>query len=239
MDDIRVGLIFRAIRRSKGLSQATVGSRAGVSQQLISRLERGRIADLTVRRVRSIGAVLEVEMPFGPRWRGPELQRLLDADHAILVGLVVSLLRELGWTVLVEWSFNHFGERGSVDVVAWHPTFRTLLVVEVKTRIVDLQDLLSTHDRKVRIAARLLAEEQGWRPSHMGRVVVLPNDSTTHDTVRRHRAVLDAVLPTRTVAVKSWLGAPERDLAGLWFVRPTTPPGKSTRHTVVRRGDRA
>src|SRR5919108_5390466 len=111
MDDIRVGLIFGAVRRAKGLRQADVAGRAGLSQQFVSDIESGRIADMTVRSLRSVAGVLEIALPFGPRWRGPELDRLLDADHAAIVGGVVSYLRQLDWTVLVEWSFNHYGER--------------------------------------------------------------------------------------------------------------------------------
>lgn len=195
MDDIRVGLVFRAVRRSKRKRQVDVATAAGLSQQLVSDLERGKLSRMTVRLIRSIGAVLEIEMPFGPRWRGPELHRLLDAEHAAIVELVVGDLRRLGWTVLVEWSFNHYGERGSVDIVAWHSSFQALAVIEVKTRIVDLQDLLATHDRKVRIATLVLPREQGWKPRWIGRLVVLPDRSPVRAAVDRHRAVLDAVLP--------------------------------------------
>jgi transcriptional regulator with XRE-family HTH domain len=229
VDDIRVGLVFRAVRRAKGLRQADVAVRAGLSQQFVSDLERGRVGHMLVRCVRSVGAALEIEMPFGPRWRGPELDRLLDADHATIVGGVVAYLRQLEWTVLVEWSFNHYGERGSIDIVAWHPQFRALVVIEVKTSIVDLQDLLATQDRKVRIATTLLPREQGWRPAHVARIVVLADGSTTRSAVARHRSVLDAVLPARTVAIKGWLLAPKADIAGIWFFPFTAGAGAMTR----------
>jgi transcriptional regulator with XRE-family HTH domain len=225
MDDIRVGLRFRAVRRSKRKRQVDVAIAAGLSQQLVSDLERGNLNRMTVRLIRSIGAALEIEMPFGPRWRGPELHRLLDAEHAVIVGVVVGDLRRLGWTVLVEWSFNHFGERGSADIVARHPGSEALAVIEVKTRIVDLQGLLAMHDRKVRIATLLLPREQGWNPRWIGRLAVLPDRSAVRAAVERHRAVLDAVLPARTVEVKRWLRAADQNIAGLWFLLHTAGTG--------------
>ena len=120
MDDLRIGHVLRTVRRRKRPRQVDVGAAAGLSQQTVSDLERGRLADVTVRTVRYLGAVLEVSFPLDPRWRGPELHRLLDADHAAMVGLVVSHLQGLGWIALVEWSFNHYGDRGSIDVVALH-----------------------------------------------------------------------------------------------------------------------
>jgi transcriptional regulator with XRE-family HTH domain len=225
MDDIRVGLVFRAIRRSKHLRQIDVGNAAGLSQQLVSDLERGWIRRMTVERVRSIGAVLEIEMPFGPRWRGPELRRLLDDDHAAIVGIAVRHLQGLGWSVLVEWSFNHYGERGSVDVVAWQPTLRALAIIEVKTRIVDLQDLLATHDRKVRIGTRLLPREHGWVPRSIGRIVVVPDRSAVRAAVDRHGAVLSAVLPARTREIRRWVQSPDGNAAGIWFIPDTARGG--------------
>jgi transcriptional regulator with XRE-family HTH domain len=237
MNDIVVGQVVRAVRRRLGLSQRQVAERAGVSQQTVSVIERGRLEEVDLATLRRVGAVLGIDMPFAPRWRGPELDRLLDAGHAAIVETVVSELREQRWTVLVEWSFNRYGERGSVDVLAWHPDRSALVVVEVKTRIVDLQDLLGTLDRKVRIAAELLPNERGWRPSSVGRIVVLPDTSTSRDAVDRHRATFGAALPGRTIAVRRWLRAPVIELRAVWFLRSTSRAGEPGRRVDSRGGD--
>ena len=53
----------------------------------------------------------------------------------------------------------------SANLMAWHfgwhePT-RSLLVIELKTELVDLQETVGTLDRKVRLATQI-AHEQGW-----------------------------------------------------------------------------
>ena len=50
--------------------------------------------------------------------------RLVDRAHAALVDYVVGWLRD-DWEVVVEYTFNRYGERGSVDVLAWHAATRT------------------------------------------------------------------------------------------------------------------
>lgn len=67
-----------------------------------------------------------------------EVTKLLDAGHARLADRVVGLLRAAGWAVIVEYTFSHYGERGSVDIVAWHAAARTLFIVEIKTILLDV-----------------------------------------------------------------------------------------------------
>ena len=66
-------------------------------------------------------------------WRGAGLDQILDEGHARLSGQVAKLLKGWDWEVEVEVSFAHFGERGSIDLLAWHRQTATLLVIEIKT----------------------------------------------------------------------------------------------------------
>jgi transcriptional regulator with XRE-family HTH domain len=234
MNDLTVGRVFRAIRIRKGWRQVDVAVRCGVSQQEVSLIERGRLEDVCMKTLRRIGRALEIDLPLAPRWRGPELERLLDADHAALVELVVRTLRNLDWEVIPEWTFNHYGERGSVDVLAWHAATRTLLIIEVKSRMVDVQDLLGSHGRKMRIAPLVVPGEFGWSPLAIGRVLVLPEGSTARDAVLRHAATFAATYPERNRRVRTWLERPDGPLSGVLFLRPTSRSGAPTRVARVR-----
>lgn len=223
MDDQRVGAIIRAVRRRRGWRQSDLAQKAGVHQAWVSLAERGHLGMLRVDAVRCIAAALDIALPFDPRWRGADLARLLDADHASLVETVVRTLRENAWEVLVEYSFNHYGDRGSVDIVGWHAATRTLLIVEVKSRLADVQDLHAKVDRKCRVVPALLARERGWGAINVGRVLVVADTSTVRRTVLHHAATFDAVLPERTVGVRRWLRRPAGSMAGIWFLSPITP----------------
>ncbi|MDQ2934159.1 MAG: helix-turn-helix domain-containing protein [Chloroflexota bacterium] len=222
MEDLRVAALLRAVRLRRAWRQQDVGLRASVDQTTISLIERGLFERLTLGKLRQVAAALEVQLPFEPRWRGGESARLLDRAHASLVESAVRVLRSGDWTVTVEYTFNHYGERGSVDLVGWHATTRTLLLVEVKSRLLDVQDLVSTLDRKVRVVPQLLARERGWRATALERVVVLPETSGQRKAVARHVAVFSSAFPARTGEVRRWLLGPDGSLAGVWFLPDTT-----------------
>jgi hypothetical protein len=128
-----------------------------------------------------------------------------------------------GWEIVPEFTFNHYGEIGAVDVLAWHPPSKTLVVVEVKSEFDDLQKMLSALDRKARLVPGLLSARRGWRPNATGVVLVLRDGSTERDFVSTHSATFGAAFPARTVEVKRWLADPEvaQPLRGIWFLRPS------------------
>ena len=153
-----------------------------------------------------------------------EVARLLDAGHAQLAEAVIALVQAAGWAVIVEYTFSHYGERGSVDIVGWHAASRAMLIVEIKTRLLDVQELLSTLDRKFRLVPQLLARERGWTPLAVGRVVIVEESAGARRTVRSHAATFDAALPDRAWAVRGWLARPVGALSGLWFL--SSMPGE-------------
>lgn len=214
-------------RQRKGWRQDDLADAAGVSQSAVSLAEAGAIEGLTVRLLRRIAAPLEIRLPFAPLWRGGEADRLRDRDHATIVDEVVAVLSRHGWQVIVEYTFSHYGERGSIDIVAWHPVARALLIVEVKTRVYDVQLLLAGMDRKCRLAAQLLRSERGWVPAAVGRALVVADLTANRSLVRTHAALFDAALPARSRAVRAWLRSPAEALAGIWFLSTTTRAGGS------------
>jgi len=217
MDDTQFGAAIRAVRLRRALTQQRLAALAGVSRPIVSLIERGRLEETSVRTVRQVAAILGVSVTLTARWRGAEMAKLLDESHAALVGSVAGRLAAAGWTVRPEHTFSVWGERGSIDVLAWNPARRALLSVECKTKLPDLQDLLSTMDRKRRLA-RHIAKLEGWEPAAVGSVLVLDDATWARNAIRRSGAVFDSALPARTVAVRRWLDCPSGDLRGIWFL---------------------
>lgn len=237
MDDRRVGRVFREVRIRKAWRQTDLAAAAGVSQGLISRIELGRLGSLSLNRLRKVGDALDIRISLDAWWRSGEVDRLIDRGHAALVDHVVASLRADGWVTRVEVTFNNFGERGSADIVAWHPQERILLIVEVKTMIGDVQATASTFERKVRVIPEQLANEEGWDPRTVARLLVIADTHANRDVVRDHDATFDAIWPARTATVRRWLRGPSvpddgrrRGFGGVWFL-PLARIG-STRATV-------
>lgn len=217
-DDIAVGRQVEAVRLVKNLRQIDVAARAGVSPATIHRLEHGRLEGMTVGTLRAVSRAMELPAIVRLGLPGPEVDRLLDRTHAAMVERVGAELETFGWQVTPEYSFGHFGERGSVDVLAWHAAARTLLGVETKSRIYDLQDTLSTLDRKRRLLPRLVRDSFGWQPERIGVLLVMPETRSHRRLVERHAVTFRSAFPDRQIEVRHWLEQPSRDLRGLWFL---------------------
>ena len=155
MDGIRFGRHFRALRVRLERRQSDVSADSGLSRSLIAAIDRGQIDGVTigslVRAAHALGAEVDVRL----RWRGEQLDRLLDDAHAAVVEAMVARLRRLGWFVEVEVSFSVWGERGSIDILAFHPAFGALLVIEVKSVVTDTQATLHGLDHKARLAPQI------------------------------------------------------------------------------------
>lgn len=235
VNDASVGRAIRLLRQQKGLRQLDLAERAGVSQGLVSLIERGRLDGTSLRSVRAVLGPLGASAWLDVRWKGGLLDRLLDEGHAALVGTVARDLAGWGWEVSPEVSYSVFGERGSIDLLGWHVRSQTLLVVEVKTELVSIEATLRKHDEKLRLAPNVAGERFGWRSRVVGGVIVLAADRTQRRRVDRHATVLGRALPARGPDVRAWLRRPTGPMAGLWFVTPTNPArGDGARDTPCR-----
>jgi transcriptional regulator with XRE-family HTH domain len=236
MDDVRLGLAFRAVRRRRGWRQVDLAGAAGISQSSVCRLERGRVAALRPDTTRRIAVALGVRLDLEARWRGGELDRLADAEHAKLVERCVRILQIHGWQVEVEFTFSVYGERGSVDIVAWKASVGALLLIEVKTTLLDLQALIATLDRKVRLVPPLLARQRKWQISAVGRLVFAPASTQNRFAMEHHAATFTAAFPSRGGEARRWIRDPAGHLAAIWLARPDVEgsPKRSGGMTRVR-----
>jgi hypothetical protein len=99
-----------------------------------------------------------------------------------------------GWIVVAEVSFAIYGERGIVDLLAWHEAKSSLVVIELKTAIVDVDELIGTLDRKRRLAARIAAS-RGWAARSVSAWLIVGDSSTNRRRVADHRTLLTSGLP--------------------------------------------
>jgi len=202
MDVVRLGRQLRALRQRQRLTQDDVAERARTSRSEVGRAERGQVDSLRLATLARIASSLGARLEARLSWNGEALDRLLDAGHAALVERVVKRLRAVGWECAVEVSFNVRGERGSVDVLAFHRATRMLLVVEVKSVVPDVQAMLMTLDRKARLG-REIAKQLGWSAVGIGRLLVIGESRTSRRRVDMHASVFAASLPSRAIAIRA------------------------------------
>jgi len=193
----RFGASVRAVRVALGLSQRALAGRIGRSQPYVSLVERGRIAGLSIAEAeaicRALGAtfVLGIEAPVlvaGPRQR--------DAAHARCVAYVARRLIRHGWMVRREVIIGMPGRPGWIDILAYNPVSRVLLVIEVKTELADLGGLerqLSWYSKEARLACRNL----DWVPSRVVAAALVLATAANDDRIRANAESLRQVFPTR------------------------------------------
>jgi hypothetical protein len=188
-----------------------------VSVAAHSMIENGRLEGFTVRTIRRALIPLEIPLDWDGGWRRPELARLRDADHSALADASARWLERNKWLVRPEISFNRYGDRGRIDLLAYHPIARTLLVIEVKTAIVDVQELLGTLDVKTRVA-RFVAAEVGWHAFAVVPFLLVAEASTARRRVHEHDALF-ARFSLRGHAAVSWLRQPSGRPEGILLFR--------------------
>jgi transcriptional regulator with XRE-family HTH domain len=222
------GMAIRALRVRAALPQADLGARARVSRSLVAAIENGNLDGVTLRRLRALAGAVGATVDVRLRWRGEALDRLLDEAHARLVEAFVVLLRAAGWEVAVEVSLSVWGERGSIDIFAFHRPTGIVLIVEVKSVIPDSQATLHGLDRKARLAGQL-ASARGWECRGVARLLVVGESATSRRRVTRLAATYAAALPVRGRAVQRWLQEPAEPIAGLLFLRTAGRRGETIR----------
>jgi transcriptional regulator with XRE-family HTH domain len=217
MDDVKLGSIVRAVRIRAHRTQAAVAAATSVPRGDVSRLERGKLDDLRVGTVRRILGGLEMGVEIKPSWRGPELERLVNKAHAALQEAVLAWFGAMtGWVALPEVTYSIYGERGAIDILAWHAPTRSLLIIELKTVLVEAADLARTMDKRVRLARRIV-QAQGWRPRTVSSWVILTDTRTNRRRVGAHRETLAQMRRLDGHGMRRWVGRPDGQVAALSF----------------------
>jgi hypothetical protein len=187
-----------------------------VARAQIGRIEHGHSDSIRLGTLRQVCAALEIRVDLVPRWRGGDLDRMISNRHALLAESVVQALRRDSpdWQVFPEVSFSIWGERGVIDLLAWHPGRRALLIIELKTELVDVGETLGTMDRKQRLA-RQVAAERGWDTATVSGWIILAAGRTNERRLAAFRSTLRAAYPADARQMRTWLKDPHGSIAAL------------------------
>jgi transcriptional regulator with XRE-family HTH domain len=218
VNDVQLGAALRTLRLRQGLTQAELGVAAEVPRSVVGLVERGRLARCSLRSIRAIAGALDCEIVLSPRWRGGDLGRILNARHAAMHEAFAGRFGPLdAWVIEPEVSFSVYGERGIIDALAWHEASVSLLVIELKTEFVDINELMGSVHRKRRLAAGI-GRERGWRVDHVSTWVAVADGRTNRRALARHRLTLRTKFPADGHALSAWLRHPEGTINALGFL---------------------
>jgi transcriptional regulator with XRE-family HTH domain len=214
-----IGRNVRLLRRRRGWRQRDLAAAAGLSQPTVSRIERDLLDKVTFHAIVACVGALNAHLRLDLFHDGEQVTALRDAEHAAIQDWLASTLASWAWETTVEVSFNHYGDRGRIDVLAFDRASRVLLVAEVKSRIDDAQETVGRIDVKARVAPEL-GRARGWLPSVVVTALIVGEDRTSRRRVVEHPALF-ARFPLRGRGAIAWLrrrrGVPPGGL--LFFVR--------------------
>jgi len=238
----RIARIVRTLRRRRGWRQADLATRAEVSQQSVSLVECAQATRLSITTLERVLTALEAEIDLVVRWRGRQLERLLDEGHAQLMGRLAERLEAAGWMVRTEVTYAHYGEGGSIDLLAFKDDRRALLVTEIKTEITSADATLRKHDEKARLGGQVAGERLGWQSDSVSRLLVLPDATTPRRHIARQDRLFERAYPLRGPELRAWLRVPTGTVSGLLFLPVTKVVGgkqEVTSRRRIRRSDSA
>lgn len=238
MDDRTVGLVLRALRRRRGWRQIDLAVRAGCSQAVVSQVERGQLARSTLATLRRLFNAVEARLELLARWRGAELDRLIDSDHAAIGSVLARRLERADWVTLHEVTYSIGGERGSIDVLGVREAQRAVLVCEVKSDIPSAEAAGRKLDEKARLARSIVRTRLGWTPETVGVVLVLPEANRLRRLLAGPAAVLSRMYPIESRRVVGWLANPVAPLRATWFLSDIAGRSRSRVARPVRRVSR-
>jgi hypothetical protein len=181
-----------------------------------------------------VAATLEIRVDWMPRWRGGELDRMLNSGHAAMHEAAALELKGSEWLLSSEVTFAIYGERGVIDILAFHTSTGALLVIELKTDIVDVQGLIGAVDRYRRLAPQI-ARERGWDCRSVSCWVLLRDMPSNHRRLAAHATVLRNAFPDDGRRMRGWLRRPAGTVAALSFLSDSHARKASAASAGVRR----
>ena len=131
-------------------------------------------------------------------------------------------------------SFAIYGERGVIDILAFHPRSGSLLVIELKTELVSFEDLLTTMDVRMRLA-RKIAADRGWAARSVSCWVVVADTPPNRRRLGQHRALVRQAFPENGRAMRAWLRSPRGSVRALSIWRISNGGGATRVPALVRR----
>jgi transcriptional regulator with XRE-family HTH domain len=190
------------LRRTLGWTQAELGQRAHVSQSFVSRVEHALVPDLSLvdasRLLDAMGARLSIGVS-APFLVDRELQR--DPGHARCTAFVTAQLQRDRWVTATEVEIGGDRSRGWIDVLAYHPDRRLMLVIEIKTEVRDLgaiERTLGWYEREAWTTGRRL----GWRPRQITGCLLLLATEMNNARIKDNQAAFTAGFPIRATELR-------------------------------------
>lgn len=204
------------------ITQRELAAAAGVSRSHIAGIETGRV-DPSLDLVWSIADRLGLDIQMVGRQPTVIERRRGDIVHARCSIFFDRRIQQAGWETAREVEVSAGRLHGWIDLLAFDPRSRTLVIIEVKTRLDDIGAV----ERQIRLYERdahQIPESLGWHPRRRLSWLVLLASDEVESQISVHRHVLRRAFPAR--AREMWAvvrdGFTQTSLRGMALIDPTS-----------------
>jgi transcriptional regulator with XRE-family HTH domain len=214
--------LCRDTRTMLDVTQQELADAVGISRSHIAGIETGRV-DPSLDLVWSIADRLGLDLQFVARQPIAVERRRGDLVHARCSGYTDGRLRTAGLLTARELEIAYGRFHGWIDILAFDPRSRTLIIVEIKTRLDDIGEVerrLGWYERN----AFDVAKSIGWQPTKSLSWLLLLASDEVENQLTVNRQVLRRAFPDRAPTMRRILvaGAAQAGHRGLALVDPTS-----------------
>lgn len=217
-----LGRIIGDQRRHLDMTLTALGRQAGISRQMVAAVQAGN-ANPTLSVLVDLLDGVGVDVEIVVRRTGVVIaSRQHDGAHATCSSYIQRRLQSAGWQVRREVRIDSGRYHGWIDLLAFHESSGTLLVIEIKTRIDDLGAIERSMDWYVR-EGRAAARGLGWRPTRVVPWLLALATDEVESQLRTNRTAIDSAFPIRAPAMDLLVGQPGADMSpgrGIALVDP-------------------
>lgn len=224
---IRLGELVRDARRLAGWTQVELARRAATSQSAVSRLERGRAEPLDVLVVdRVLGALgFRASLDIDGRHLA-DRRRQREPVHARMNGFLAANLERRGFRTAIEVPVGDPSPRGWIDLLAFRPVDRALIVNETKGDLPDVgafQRSLAFYERNAREAASRL----GWSPTRVVVLGAMLDSATIAARLAENRDLIWRAFPSPVDRLLAWIDDVRAPAPFGWTLATCDPGSRS------------
>jgi transcriptional regulator with XRE-family HTH domain len=224
---LRLGEIVREARRLAGWTQRELAARAATNQATVCRLERGRMTVLDVLIVERVLDALGMRASLGIEGRHlADRRRQRDPVHARINGFLAGQLTRRGFSAALEVQIGDTSPRGWIDLLAYRPQDRALIVEESKGDLPDVgafQRSLRFYER----SALRVANGMGWRPTRVVVLAALLDSVTIADRLAENRELIQHGFPSPVERLLAWIDDPRAPAPFGWTLATCDPASRS------------
>lgn len=224
---VRLGELVRDARRLAGWTQAELAHRAATTQSAISRLERGISSPLDVLVVDRVLTALGFSASLDIDGRHlADRRRQREPVHARMNGFLASSLERRGFRTALEVQVGDPSPRGWIDLLAFRPLDRALIVDETKGDLPDVgafQRSLAFYERNARAAANRL----GWSPTRVVVLGAMLDSATIAARLGENRQLIGRAFPSPVDRLLAWIDDPRAPAPFGWTLATCDPASRS------------